>query len=119
MKIAVTLGSKHIKGSPHTISLFTKRELQTENVVIVVCSVTLSVFMAFVLYRAVNKNADRSGLQEEATEARRCLMPLALDLIDIASDGGKFHFWCLVYAVALHFSFSSPFSNNLVPLHLT
>ena len=88
--IVMTLKGQHIKGSPHTIEAFTPMNevLDANTVVTAVLGGGAFVFISFAVYKAATKKG-RENVMDEVTEARKCLLPFVLDIIDIATDVGE------------------------------
>ena len=87
ISIAMTLNGKHIKGSPHTIEAM-NAVLDANTVVTAVLGGGVIVFLSFAVYKAATKMG-RENVMDEVTEARKCLLPFVLDIIDIATDVGE------------------------------
>ena len=87
ISIAMRLNGKHIKGSPHTIEAGSE-ELDANTVVTAVLGGGAFVFLSFAVYKAATKKG-RENVMDEVTEARKCLLPFVLDLVDIATDVGE------------------------------
>ena len=90
ISIAMTLNGKHIKGSPHTIDAFIPMNavLDADTVVTAVLGGGAFVFLSFAVYKAATKKG-RENVMDEVTEARKCILPFVLDLVDIATDVGE------------------------------
>ena len=90
VSISMTLDGEHIKGSPHTIEAFTpvNAVLDADTVVTAVLGGGAFVFLSFAVYKAATKKG-RENVMDEVTEARKCILPFVLDLVDIATDVGE------------------------------
>ena len=94
MRINVTLESEHIKGSPYEIVVKGNQKeqegevLDANTVVTAVLGGGGIVFVSFAVYKAATKKG-RENVMDEVTEARKCLLPFVLDLVDIATDVGE------------------------------
>ena len=90
VNIIMKLNGKHIKGSPHTIEAFTPMNevLDANTVVTAVLGGGAFVFLSFAVYKAATKKG-RENVMDEVTEARKCILPFVLDLVDIATDVGE------------------------------
>ena len=88
--VTVTLKDQHIKGSPHIVKAFVPKseELDADTVVKGVLGGGIFLFVSFIVYKVVTKKG-RENVMDEVTEARKCLLPFVLDLIDIATDVGE------------------------------
>ena len=87
ISIAMTLNGTHIKGSPHTIEAMNE-VLDANTVVTAVLGGGAFVFLSFAVYKAATKKG-RENVMDEVTEARKCMLPFVLDLVDIATDVGE------------------------------
>ena len=89
MEVSITLNGKHIKDSPHQIKVFSGNEvLDSGTAVTAVLGGGAFLFLSFIVYKAATKMG-RENIMDEVTEARKCLLPFVLDVIDIATDVGK------------------------------
>ena len=89
MEVSITLNGKHIKDSPHTIQVFAGSEvLDSGTAVTAVLGGGAFLFLSFIVYKAATRKG-RENVMDEVTEARKCLLPLVLDLVDIATDVGE------------------------------
>ena len=90
IKFIIALKGYHIKGSPHYIEAFVPRseELDGGTIVKAVLWGGAFLFLSFIVYKAATKKG-RENVMDEVTEARKCLLPLVLDLVDVATDAGE------------------------------
>ena len=89
MEVSITLNGKHIKDSPHRIKVFAGSEvLDSGTAVTAVLGGGAFLFLSFIVYKAATRKG-RENVMDEVTEARKCLLPLVLDLVDIATDVGE------------------------------
>ena len=89
MEVSITLNGKHIKDSPHRIKIFAgSKVLDSGTAVTAVLGGGAFLFLSFIVYIAVTKKG-RENVMDEVTEARKCMLPLVLDLVDIATDVGE------------------------------
>ena len=88
--IVIRLNGEHIKGSPHYIEAFVPRSevLDSGTAVTAVLGAGAFLFLSFIVYKAATKKG-RENVMDEVTEARKCMLPLVLDLVDIATDVGE------------------------------
>ena len=87
--VSIILNGMHIKDSPHTIQVFAGSEvLDSGTAVTAVLGAGGILFLSFIVYKAATKKG-RESVMDEVTEARKCLLPLVLDLVDISTDVGE------------------------------